>query len=250
MGFECCYHYHERVDGEYNKDETKILRKKVGDALEDVPLEKLAGAIMAQLARRDIWITNVEVFEISKKTVNFKEAKGGIVIKNKKFLFDSGGTTSFVTVEDVEQQLDHHAHSQIQYQPQVSQNTQQQQHLSAAAHPHNLARQRKPVDFVLFAPEPQQLHEAKRKNLKLTVNRKYPVLEKKMSPTGVGEIYLVIDDVGREQSASDAYFVPANVNLVADRELGFSETTNERDGGTLYWGNASADQNMPDIRKR
>lgn len=252
MGFECCYHYHERVDGEYNKEETKILRKKVGDALEDVPLEKLAGAIMAQLARRDIWITDVEVFEISKKSVNFKEAKGGIVLKNKKFLFDSGGTTSFVTVEEIEPlpQLEQHPNSQIQYQPQQF-SQQQSQHLSAAAHPHNLAtKQKKAVDYVLFTPEPQQLHEAKRKNLRLTVNTKYAVLEKKMTPTGVGEIYVVLDDLGREQSVSDAYFVPANINLVADRELNFSETTTQREGGNLYWGGASGDQNMPDIRRR
>ena len=86
MGFECCYYYHEKVDGDYNKEETKTFKKKVGDPFDDVPLEKLAASIMAQMARRDIWIVNVEIFELSKKPVNFKESKGGIVIKTKSFL--------------------------------------------------------------------------------------------------------------------------------------------------------------------
>lgn len=254
MGFECCYHYHERIDGEYNKDETKTFKKKVGDALEDVPLEKLAAAIMAQLARRDVWITDVEVFEISKKPVSFKEAKGGIVIKNKKFLFDGGGTeATFVAVEDLEQPSTQHVPSSIQFQS--SQQLAAPQHLSAAAHPHNInvaapVRQKRPVDYVMYVPEPQQLHEAKRRNLRLTVNKKYPVMEKKMAPNGVGEIFVVLDDLGREQSVSDAYFVPGNINLIADRELGFSENQQDRDGGNLYWGSASSDPGMPDIRKR
>ena len=248
MGFECCYHYHERIDGEYNKEETKTFKKKVGDALEDVPLERLAAAIMAQLARRDVWITNVEVFEISKKPVSFKEAKGGIVIKNKKFLFDGGGAeTTFVAVEDIEQP------PALQFQH--TQQAAAPQHLSAAAHPHNVnvaapTRQRRPIDNVLYVPEPQQLHEARRKNLRLTVNKRYPVMEKKMAPNGVGEIFVVLDDLGRERSVSDAYFVPGNINLIADKELGFSESQQDRDGGNLYWGSASSDPGMPDIRRR
>jgi hypothetical protein len=49
---------------------------------------------------------------------------------------------------------------------------------------------------------------------------------------------------------SDVYFVPANINLIADRELGFSETKEEKDGGNLYWGNAARDPGMPDLRRK
>jgi hypothetical protein len=102
----------------------------------------------------------------------------------------------------------------------------------------------------VFAPEPQQLFEAKRKGLKFTENRKYPVFQKTMSPTGIGEIYVLEDDAGREQTVSDVYFVPGNVNLVADRELGFSESPQDRDGGRLLYNNASVDPGMPDLRGR
>jgi hypothetical protein len=253
VGFECWYHYHEKIDGEYNKEETKILKKKVGDPFDDIPLEKLAAAIMAQLARRDIWIVNVDVFELSKKQINFKEAKGGIVIKNKKFLFDCGGDSSFVTVEDFVEGQSNQQFTVKEYQAPTQLNIQGQS-LSAAKttiHPHNQnPQQRKPVAFMVFVPEPQQLHESRRKNLRFTVNKKYAVLERRPSPTGIGEIFVIQDDTGREQAVSDAYFVPANINLIADRELGFSETQQEKDGGTLYWGNASSDPGMPDIRRR
>ena len=104
MGFECLYHYHERVEGDYNREEKKTFKKKVGDPFEEVSLEKLAGAVMAQLARRDVWIVDVEVYELSKKAISFKEAKGGIILKNKKFLFEGGGDdSSSVIVQDMVQ---------------------------------------------------------------------------------------------------------------------------------------------------
>ena len=116
MGFECCYYYHEKVDGDYNREETKTFRKKVGDPFDEVPLEKLAASIIAQMARRDIWIVNVEIFELSKKQVSFKESKGGIVIKNKKFSFDGSEDAAFVTVEPV---CEPQQFTVTEYQPQI-----------------------------------------------------------------------------------------------------------------------------------
>ena len=87
MGYEVVYFFHPRdEEGNYQKNETKELKKKVGDAFEDVPLEKLASVVMSQLARRDIWVFDVKIQELVKKEISFKETKGGIVIKNKKFL--------------------------------------------------------------------------------------------------------------------------------------------------------------------
>ena len=246
MGYECKFSYHEKVENEYNKEEVKTFSRKVGDPLEDVPLEKLAAAIMGQYARRDIFIVDVDVFEISKKAISFKETKGGIVLKNKKFLFDHGGDATVVAVEEVAQPLQL-THTQAAHQ---------QMSISAAAQsPQQMVnvapqRQRRPVDVVLFAPEPQQLFEAKKQGLKFTENKKYPVFEKKMNKNGIGEVFLVTDDLGRDQSVSDIYFVPANVNLFADRELNFSESPQEREGGKLFWGNASVDPSIPDLRPR
>ena len=247
MGFECHFKYYERIDGEYNKEETKLLKKKVGDPFEDVPLQKLAVAVMAQLARRDIWIVDVEIFELTKKQISFKESKGGIVIKNKKFSFDGEEHEGFVSVEEVAQTA-----CQAN-QLQVNQQNMPVQQLSAAAHPHNQIRQpvqqRRVTDYMVYLPEPMHLHQAKQKNLKFTMNKKYPIFERKAAPNG-GELLVTQDDVGRDQILSDVYFVPANINLIADKELNFSETREEKDGGNLYWGNASMDNGMPDLRRR
>ena len=255
MGFECHYSYHEKVDGEYNKDEVKILKKKVGDPFEDVPLEKLAVSVMAQLARRDIWIVDVSIFELSKKSVSFKEAKGGIVLKNRKFLFDDGDNIKSIIVE--EPQVEN------SYVPVITNGN----HVNIAGeskHPHNsislnqtsqtnqasltdLAN-RRPIGHLIFSPEPQQMAEIKQKNLRFTVDNKYPIYERKSSPIG-GDVLLLIDDVGRQQMVSDKFFVPIP-QLFADNELGFSENQQQRDGGKLFWGNANVDPGMPDIRRR
>jgi hypothetical protein len=241
VGFECIYHYHERIEGEYNKEETKTFKKKVGDPFDDVPLEKLATAIMAQLARRDVWIVDVEVFELSKKPISFKEAKGGIILKNKKFLFDGGCEDSMIVVQDVVQP----SSQQVDYKPSVNHVNIQGQ----STQPHNMASNRRPIDWVVFSPEPHYLGEIRQKGLRMTNDKKYPVFEKRQGGLN-GDIYLMVDDAGRDQLVSEKYFIPANINLIGDKELGFSESPQQRDGGNLYWGGANAEQNMPDIRRR
>lgn len=245
MGFEVCYKYHEKIEGDYNKDETKSFKKKVGDPFEEVSLEKLAGAIMAQLARRDVWILDVEVFELSKKPVSFKESKGGIILKNKKFNFDGGGEdASTVIVQDMVQApapAPQHA-SNDQYV-----NIQGKSDLSRTLLPHEQGQPRRAIDWMVFSPELPQMTEIKQKNLRFTPEKKYPVFEKKDGLSG--EVFLMIDDTGREQLVSDKYFIPGNIQLVADKELGFSENQRQREGGKLYWGGASQEPDMPDIRR-
>lgn len=60
---------------------------------------------------------------------------------------------------------------------------------------------------------------------------------------------MIIDDAGKEQFVTDLYFVPANISLFADKELGFSESQQKKDGGKLLWGDATLDSNMPKIRR-
>lgn len=253
MGFECTYHFHERLEGDYNKEETKTFKKKVGDPFEDVSLEKLAGAIMAQLARRDVWIVDVEVFELSKKPVSFKESKGGIILKNKKFNFDGGGEdASNIIVQDMVQ-----APQPVQAAQQYAQPVNNGQHVniqgqavnpSRGVHPHEQGQPRRPIDWMVFSPELPQMAEVQKKNLRFTPDKKYPVFEKR---EGVGgEVLVMTDDTGREQLVSDKYFVPGNIQLLADRELGFSQNQQQRDGGKLYWGGANQEPDMPDIRRR
>ena len=80
----------------------------------------------------------------------------------------------------------------------------------------------------------------------MTVDKRYQVFSRKNSITG--EILSIVDDQDREIQISDKYFIPANVSLIADKELNFSEKSKDRDGGNLFWGNAS-NENVPIIRK-
>lgn len=240
MGFEVCYFYHEKLDGEYNKEELKEFKKKVGDPFEETSLDKLAAAIMAQLARRDIWITNVDVYELSKKKISFKESKNGLVLKNKKFLFDSiGGSITAIEEEVIDDDSKQFAveESTKTIYPHEQMSVQKEQ------------RPKRVIDNVIFSPEVHQFAEIKKKNLRLTPDNKYQVFQKKPSPTGVGELYLILDDNNKEQLVSDIYFIPASINLFGDKELGFSDNNSQKSGANLLWGDATVDS-MPNIRRR
>lgn len=240
MGYEVIYTYHERVDGSYNKEETKTIKKKVGDPFDDVPMEKLASSIMGQLARRDIFVVGVEVFELSKKKVSFRETDNGVVIKNKKFSFDQ--VTGDFTVRDVDE---HSAPNQSQtiIHPHEALSTNQRKELTASG---ESTPPRKVVDYVVYVPEPQQIPEVAKKGFRLTVDKKYAVHQKQ--PSMQGDVLTILDDANREIKISDKYFVPGNIQLFADNELRFSETQKQRESGNLFWGGAVS-ENMPNLRK-
>lgn len=244
MGFECVYHYHERLEeGGYNKDETKTLKRKVGDAYEEIPLEKLASAVMGQLARRDIWVTNVEIFEYTKKAITFRETKGGIVIKNKKFSMDGES----VTMQDIESAA-----------PAPQQNAIAIVSPSAnGKHPHNAivpanpaTRPARPRRMVVFMPaSPGDIQEIRRQGYVFTAEKRYPVYSESLHPKQVGVTMLrTVDDNGKEANVSDVCFVPAETNLIADKELGFSQAhKNTVPDNKLVWSGVMED--MVDIRK-
>jgi hypothetical protein len=237
MGYEVIYSYHERgEDGDYNRDEEQKLHRPVGNPYEDVSLERLASAVMAQMARRDIWVTDVEVFEFARKPINFRETKGGIILKNKKFMLDSANiASSIVAVPDAP--ANNAPHQAVAQQGQAS----------AGDQPHN-SGPRRPIAIVVFAPELHNMPELNKKGVKFTMDKKYPVYSKEPHPTGIGEVYKMVDDAGREQLISDKYFVPGDTELFGDKQLGFSETPEQRDGGNLYWGGANSDIDMPNVR--
>jgi hypothetical protein len=242
MGYEIVYSYHERLDeGGYNKDETKSMKKRVGDPFEDVCLDKCAGAILAQLARRDIWVTDVEVYELSKKKITFREAKGGsVVLKNKKYQMD--GSAGIVSQEITE------APPQQALQPVMAHETPGIVPSAGSGYqPHNRGVL-KPIKWVVFQPSYQT--EGQREKVKLlqfTIDKRYPVFAEQLQQNGVGMAYKTLDDKNREILVSDEYFIPADAQLVADRELRFSETPAQRDGGNLTYGGYRED-NMPKLR--
>ena len=69
MGYEIQYNYQEKKDGVY-KEEIKTLKKKLGEPFEEVSLDRLASAIMSQLARRDIFVASLTIHELIKKEVS------------------------------------------------------------------------------------------------------------------------------------------------------------------------------------
>lgn len=229
MGFEICYKFHPRdEEGNYKKDEIKELKKKLGDPFEDVPLEKLASVIMSQLARRDIWVFDVTIQELVKKEVSFKETKGGIVIKNKKFLCD-GETSNLIVSDEVPQTNGALVPTQ---QPVFT----------------NLAiptKPSRPIKNVTLDPDVFNLDRVKKSGLAFTAEKRYPVYQEyPAKETGV-MIYTMHDDHGREVSVKDIYFLNADQVL----SKGFYDTVDRGGGPKLAYDNYQ-EAPMPDIRRK
>lgn len=229
MGYEICFKYNEKLeDGSYDKSESKELRKKVGEPFEDVPLEKLVQVILAQFARRDIWVTpdGVEIFEYKKQKISFKETKGGILIKNKKFMLDNESNMVITPCcESVESEPE---------KPQTSNALVAQTSVTQNELVTTQPIQKRPIKFVVLDDGIIEDHHRNRipvstaiKNygLQFKLNKKYPVFaeiddprDKRVDRFGQPtldrkKIYIMQDDLQREVSASTDYFVSANVQL-------------------------------------
>jgi hypothetical protein len=227
MGYEVKYHYHEKTESGYDTDDAKTFTKRVGKSFEETSLGAVASAIIRQLARRDIWVVNVEIVEFVKKEISFRESKGGIVIKNRKFNFDSI-SQSIVEDEDVvEDTVDTRSVPLPVKQPVVE----------------NLGP---PMRREIFNPEiPGLVQECQRRGYAFTVGDLYDIYKEIPDVRGLmhGMIYTVLDDDGNKREMNDKHFA-------SDATLkGFENPATPRsDGGTgLNWqGAVSSD--MPDLR--
>lgn len=219
MGYEITF-YHKEKDketGEYNVSGT--FKKRVGDPYEDTPIENLASVILRQLARRDVLVENVEIFEITKKKINFKESKSGIVIKNKKFGLDD----TFEVKAESETSLSNSEEENFTF--------------TNVVQPDSVRRSIKRMAYV---PEPQQHVKLLKSGTKLTPNKFYDVFKIQKHPVLQGtEIYLIIDDSGKEKNVSDECFVP-NAQLEDTNDFGLS------DDGLNWKGTVQTD--IPSIR--
>lgn len=248
MGYEVIYHYHERKDGRYNTEETKTLKKKIGDVYDDGERDKLAMAILGQLARRDIMVIDVEIFEYTKKKLTFKEIEGGIKVGNRKYKLSE--TATLVTEEEKPSTPTPVA----QAIPVAATPTPP----GAGLQPHEIMQQqngtRRPIKHVRYEPSGIQVLEAQKKQLRFTNEKVYPVFLEKERKTPKGEYlgasYVMVDDYGREVEISDEYFVPAQSSLTFDRELQFSKNDNGNKGDGLLWYGTMQENDMLDIRGR
>lgn len=271
MGYEVVYYYHEEIErGEYNKEETKEGFVIVGEAHEDVELDYLAGKVMALLARRSILVTSLEISEFKKKNVTFREAKDGIIIKNRKFKFDDGSTLKGESLEE------HDPVKQLKALLDANPNLVDSLGIAGATkvHPHEKPQTSKaparvsappppakskdggkgqyktpPLRYEIFDPVISGLAEdAKRRGLKFTLGKKYPIYEEK--PAGnqfAGMQYFTLDDNGNKQAMSDKFFKTETAQLVGDRENGVNIQDQTNDPN-LQWSGVVGDSSMPNLR--
>ncbi len=237
MGYEIIFKYHpQEEDGNYNKEETKELKKKVGDPYDDVPLEKLAKIVMSQRARRDILIIDAEIYEYKKTKINFKETKGGIVIKHKKFLLDDESNIIVQEVNDTPQQP-----TQV---PQVNGNGNHMMVPATAALPANkvnlIAPTGRPIKWVALDPSDANMAKVKRAGLAFVVDKRYPVFSEIPSKQFGINIYTMLDENKREVNVIDEYFVNADQKMVQ----GFYSAVDKETAPRLV-GDYEEDKKMP-----
>lgn len=242
MGYEFFCHYHERLgDGSYDKDQIKTMKKRVGQAEEEVACERLAGAIMAQLARRDVWVLDVEVYEFSKKKISFRETKGGLVIGNKKYGLDDCGQYSVQEAACEPEARHKPGFRQDSLPPQYAQHGQ-----DGSVNIADLQlTKRKPIRYEIFQPDPVFVDPQKVRTLAFTVGDKYPIYQER--PAGndprLGMNYTTLDNQGRKQVLNDKHFVPAG-NLIGGDQF------NDRRDVALHFGDDGGfDLPMPKVRE-
>jgi hypothetical protein len=238
MGYELIFHYKESTEkpGTYS-EELKNKTYKVGKVTEDVELDVLAGKILSQLARRNILIVDVEIYEYAKKKISYRETVDGIVIKNKKFSFDSGSITSKEEFEDDQDQ-------ELDFKPLPSP-SKELADKSCPLVSKNIAK--RIIRYEAYEPEPLAQFKAKQKGLKFTMGKKYPIYSE--SSMGSTIVYKTKDDSGKEVDVSAEYFVAVGTGVSQEDEgPKYVGAENQKDEINLWGRYEQVD--MPDIRGR
>jgi hypothetical protein len=249
MGFEITYYYKEasEVFGTYNEE---VLSKtsKIGKFNEDISLDVLAGKIIAQLARRNILIIDIEIFEYTKKKISYKETESGILIKNKKFSFDSGALVTSESEEDDDLSAileDEVLLSKLKKvimpsPPPVPKHGQ----INLCKRPPS--DNKKVLRQEIYDPELIAKNKVEQRGYKFTAGKKYPIYSEKSLGAGILN-YLTKDDSGREvEVSSECFIVPPTGLSFGDNE---PQYFGAGDSEVDLWKNVSFDQNMPDVRR-
>ena len=248
MAFEVVFKYYECLKDEIDYDKSKVLTysKNLGDIFEDVSLEVLASMVFTQLARRDIFVFDVEIFELVKKKISYKQSKNNILIKNKKFGF-SGET---IVVQEIEQsnllscKQELEVDNNIVVAPQLK-----PQHILTApaapaapippAVPVRSLKDSRPLKKMIFVPSDTSY--LKGKPLRFTPNKVYSIYRERLANNGIGMILCTIDDMGREVEVPDEYFINDTINLINENAEVLKEDV-------LNW-SGSKGVDMPDLRR-
>lgn len=249
MGFEITYFYKEagEMPGSYGED---VLSKttKIGKFEEDVSLDFLAGKIISQLARRNILIVDIEIFEYTKKKISYKETPSGIFIKNKKFSFDSGAL-----IKQEEDNTDDELNEILQNEKLLEKI---KKHLNVQSNNKNQTPKsssdlncsvgsKRAIRQEVYDPEITTKFKIEQKGYKFTVGKKYSIFSEKS--LGGNIIYQTKDDTGREVEVTAECFIVPPVGLSFDEEPQYyGENSQDVD----LWKNVRTEENMPEIRRR
>lgn len=244
MAFEIVFKYYECLEDEIDYDKSKVLTytKNLGDIFEDVSLEMLASMVFTQLARRDIFVFDLEIFELVKKKISYKQSKNNILIKNKKFGF-SGET---IVVQEIEQpnllsckQESEVDNNMAQLKQVFSAVTAPVYAVPAPVVPSKSLKDSRPIRKMIFVPSDTSY--LKGKPLRFTPNKVYSVYREKLANNGIGMILCTIDDMGREVEVTDEYFINDTINLINENAEVLKEDV-------LNW-SGSKGIDMPDLRR-
>lgn len=254
MGFGVEYFYYERMeDGNYNKDDLKSMKRKVGEPLDDTSLELLASKVLAQLARRDIWIHDIKIFEYKKQEITFRETKGGIILKNKKFTLDKVAHDLDSEEFQSPQELDGGApipqrgngQTMIPISPAVPKPP-----INGIVCPVELAGQI-PIRAEIYDPEPDHLKAGLVRG-QFTKGKKYPIFKEQRDPReqNAGRelpmLYITIDDTGKRVITPGIAFRPVGGGLIGGD---WQPDASSKSGDGLAWNGVQQDD-MRDIRRR
>ena len=239
MGYEIIMSFHPELEkGKYDESKVETKTLKIGSPYDDIPLEVAAGKIIAQLARRNILVVDVEIYEFTKKKLSYKETDDGILIKHKKFSFDDGANLQVQEMpEEVVQQPPQDPTSALaallQTNPELAKLFRGGMNTPAPRQPAMpmMPGVGRALREEVYDPEPWLLVEARKRNLAFTPRKKYPIYKEQPAPNfAAGMLYTTVDDNGNKQVISDKHFVVAP-NLDAD----FLADSQQDGGPKLMW---------------
>ncbi len=200
MGFEVVFHYCELSDGVYDRENIKNMKKKIGKSSEEVDDVKLANFVMGYMARRDIFVVEVEVYEFVKRKINFLPTKNGVKIKNKNYNFDLGKVIEDPIVEEEEtEEVEKKVVKKIKKEVVIT----------------GLREIRKEI----YSPPNILKTAARKRGFKFTEGKTYPIYEEKPANRDipqVGLVYKTIDDEGNFQILHSEHFIPKYQGLIND----------------------------------
>lgn len=216
MGWELAFKYHpgkEEGPG-YDTEKVETFNKKVGNKSDDVPESEVLKVIVTQMARRDIWITDVEVHEYTRRKVPFKFLKGGFSFKGKKFGFDEVGRIDESGYEHEEKDPPLHQSQPRFANQQTVQGTQAQprpqQQRQGGDIPSTVGMS--PIRMETFDPDPRQQQSLR--HVQLTVGKKYAIFVEEPGNQIQTPKYIIRDDAGRDIRIGSEYFVAGGQGLL------------------------------------